>query len=334
MESIYLVTGASGHIGHALVRQLLAEGKRVRGLVFRAENLEDRMPQDLEIFRGDIRDKESLRPFFSFPEYRPIKVIHGAGIISISSKIEKEMLTTNIDGLKNIIALCEEYKAKKLVYVSSVDAILAPPKGESISETNDFRPGLLKSPYAKTKAQASALALEASKRGLNVTVVQPSAVLGPYDYGPGHVNQMIIDYCTGRLFAGIRGAHDFVDVRDLAQGIIAATDKGKKGECYILANQQVSVTELFALLHKLTGKRNIKLILPINLVLALSPLIEWYYRLRKTRPLFTRHSLAALSANSCFSHKKASDELGYTNRPLEETLKETINWLEKEGFFN
>ncbi len=331
MDSIYLVTGVSGHIGNAVARRLVAEGGTVRGLVFRAKGVEKKLPSAVEIFRADITDLESLRPFFQVPVGRTIKVIHSAGIISITSKVQPQMEFTNIEGLKNVIALCDEVKAKKLVYISSVDAIPPHPKGMTISEVQDFDSTLVRSPYAKTKARATALALEAAARGLDVTVVQPSAVLGPYDYGRGHVTQMVIDYCTGRLFAGIKGAHDFVDVRDVAKGIVAATDKGKTGQCYILSNQQYTVAEIFALLHQITGKRKIKLMLPLQLILTIAPLIEFYYRLRRTPPLFTVHSLAALSGNTLFSHRKAAVELGYTTRPLEDTLRETIEWLKEAG---
>ncbi len=328
MEELYLVTGAAGHLGNTLVRKLLALDKNIRCLVLPEEtNLPD---GDLEIYYGDICDKESLFAFFDNPENKSLIVIHCAGIVSIASKYQQKVYDINVTGTKNIVDLCQQYKVKKLIYVSSVHAIPEKAKGETIVEISDFNPDDVVGLYAKTKSQATNYVLLASKKGLNASVVHPSGILGPFDYGHGHMNTLVIDYYKGRLTAGIKGGFDFVDVRDVADGIITCSEKGGIGECYLLTNKRFSIKEMLNLLHEITGKKKIKIFLPLWFVKLTALAAETYYKIRKQTPLFTSYSIYTLSTNALYSNAKAKAELNYTNRDIKETLQDTINWLHKK----
>lgn len=331
MKEIYLVTGAAGHLGNVIVRQLIEEGHWVRALILPGENVEGKFPQGVELFTGDITDLESLRPFFTAPEDASLHVIHSAGIISIASKVQAQMEAVNVGGVKNIIALCKEYQVAKLVHISSVHAIPELPHGETISEADYFHPDLVVGPYAKTKAQATALVLNAAEEGLDATVVHPAGIVGPYDYGRGHITQLVVDYCSGRLFAGVKGGYDFVDVRDVARGTISACKKGQKGACYILSNRYISIPEFLNLLHEVSGRPRVKLFLPPWFAKLTVPLSGFYYSLLRQTPLYTAYSLYTLSSNAQFSHEKASRDLGYTTRPFKETLADTVDWFRKQG---
>ncbi|MGH0053937.1 MAG: NAD-dependent epimerase/dehydratase family protein [Sphaerochaetaceae bacterium] len=328
MDKLYLVTGAAGHLGSVITRKLLDKGRHVRAFVLPNER---NIPEGAGIVFGDVCSKESIRPCFENLEGRELVVIHCAGIVSITSRFSQVVYDVNVTGTRNIVDLCKDYNVSKLVYVSSVHAIPEKPIGETISETVEFDPDKVLGVYAKTKAEASAYVLEAARQGLNACLVHPSGIIGPYDNGRGHTTTLIIDYCKQRLVSGIDGGYDFVDVRDVANGVISACERGGHGECYILSNRFYKVRELFDMLQLITGRRKIRVYLPIWFVRATARLSELYYRILKQTPLFTSYSIYTLGSNSLFSHEKARRELGFTTRDMEETLKDTVKWLKETG---
>ena len=161
--------------------------------------------------------------------------------------------------------------------------------------------------------------------------MHPSGICGPYDYGHGHLTQLVQDFCTGRLAAGVDGGYDFVDVRDVAAGILACCERGRPGECYILSGRYCTVRDVRAMLHRITGRRRVRVMLPLWLARAAAPLSEQYYRLLRQPPLYTAYSLYTLSSGARFSHAKAARELGYTTRPFGTTLADTVAWLRRQG---
>ena len=328
METLYLITGAAGHLGSVITRKLVETGKLVRALAIPNEK---HLPEKAEIYLGDVCDKESIRPCFENLNGCNLIVIHCAGIVSIASKFNQAVFDVNVTGTKNIVDLCREYNVSKLIYISSVHAIPEKPAGITTTETSEFNPDHVVGLYAKTKAEATAYVLNAAGQGLNACVVHPSGITGPYDYGRGHITTLVIDYYKQRLTSGVNGGYDFVDVRDVADGIIAACDKGKQGGCYILSNKYFKVCEILTMLHEITGKRKIKSFLPLWFVKATAPLAELYYKILKQPPLFTAYSIYTLNSNALFSHQKATTELGYTTRDMKETLNDTVNWLKENG---
>lgn len=329
MKTIYLVTGAAGHLGSTVVRALLARGETVRGLILPGET--SPLPDGCRPFSGDVCAPMSLIPFFHHTSEESLVVIHCAGVVSISSHFDKKVYDVNVLGTRNLLALCRQFQVQKLVYVSSVHAIPEKPQGETITETDTFDPHKVKGLYAQTKAQATKLVLEAAEQGLPACVVHPSGILGPYDVGHGHLTALVRDYCRHQLTAGVKGGYDFVDVRDVAAGILACCDKGKPGSCYILSGQYSSVRRLLDTLSRVSGQKPIRTYLPLWFAKLTAPLSELYYKLRREPPLYTAYSLYTLSSNACFSHEKATKAFGYHPRPLEETLQDTVQWLRGHG---
>ncbi len=325
METIYLVTGAAGHLGGVITKQLIAQNKKVRVLIMPHETLD---VKGVSIFYGDVRDVETLRPCFEDLGDTQLIVIHCAGIISIASKVSPLLYDVNVNGTQNMVDLCQAYGVKRLVYVSSVHAIAEKPHGEVIVETDEFDPDKIVGAYAKTKAMATANVLAAAKQ-LDVVVVHPSGIVGPYDHGNNHLSALIIDYYKRRLLFGIVGGYDFVDVRDVAQGVISASENGRAGHCYILSNQYYSIKSILDYLAEITKRPKLKIMVPMWLIKPMVPLAEWYYRIRKEPPLFTDYSIYTLQTNARFSHEKASLELGYTTRAMDETLNDSLNWLKR-----
>ena len=324
MEKIYIVTGAAGHLGSTIVEKLVANGCNVRSLVLKSEK---HIPNGSEIYYGDICDKESLKPLFDNPTNAELYVIHAAGIVSIKGAYDEKVYNVNVNGTKNIADLCLENDVKRMVYTSSVHAIPELDKGEVIKEVNDFNPDLVKGLYAKTKAEATAYVLSLVSQGLNAIVVHPSGIIGPNDYANNHIVALIRDYYNHDLTAAIKGGYDFVDVRDVALGTISALNKGQVGECYILSNHYYTVKELLTICHEVTNKKEIKVYLPIWFIKLVAPIAEYYYRLKKTPPLFTAYSIYTLQSNANFSNEKARNELDYTTRDMRETIVDTVGYL-------
>lgn len=330
MQRLFLVTGASGHVGSNIARQLAAQGESVRCLVLPRDRALALQGLNVELAPGDVCDQSSLVPFFAVDQPTELYLIHAAGIVSITREHQQRIYDVNVTGTKNIVELCLAHGVKRLVYVSSVHAI--PERyDQAIVETRSFDAAAVAGLYAKTKAEATKLVQNAGQNGLDVVVVHPSGVIGPGDFVGGHCNQMVIDYLNGSLIAGVEGGYDFVDVRDVASGTIAAALVGQSGECYILSNRYFSVRELFDLLAAVSGNPRIRFFLPMWLAKATAPLAEVYYRLRRQPPLFTSYSLTTLTSNTRFSHTKADRALGYQVRTMRETLHDTVVWLREQG---
>ena len=325
----YIVTGAAGHLGGYITRELLSRGKHVRALVLPGETCPgfiDINRDLLEEYTGNVCDTASLEPLFGAQPPDGLIVIHCAGIVSISRKEDRRVYDVNVGGTKNIIELCEKHNVRRLVYISSVHAIPSLPRGQVMREVQTFDPGAVSGYYDKTKAIATQLVLDAAGTGLDAVVVHPSGIIGPNGLQTGNMARLMTLFIRGRLPAAIHGGYDFVDVRDVAAGVVAASEKGNSGECYILSNRFVDLKELFDTLAQVGALKKLKRYLPMWLAKAAAPFTELYYRLARKTPLFTRYSLNTLSENSVFSHDKASGKLDYITRSLRETLADTALW--------
>ena len=325
MEKIYLITGAAGHLASVLIKKLKDKGCKMRGLIL--PNEKGISDNQITYFTGDVTKKESLTEFFSSLEGFEIILIHLAAIISIQDKVSPAVYDVNVNGTMNIIEKCKEYNVKRLLYVSSVHAIPEPDKITMIKEVDHFSKDLVDGAYAMTKAEASQLVLDAEKTGLDVVIVHPSGITGPGDLGRNHLTQLMQMYLHHKLPMGVTGGYDFVDVRDVADGIILATEKGKKGECYLLSNRYVPIPELLECMRLATGRKNKKLCCPLWIAKLVAPIGEAFAKIMKKRPVFTSYSLKTMEANGHYCHDKATMELGYSPRDIKYTIADTINYL-------
>ena len=215
--------------------------------------------------------------------------------------------------------------------VSSVHAIPEKPAPETITEPDRFAPDEILGDYGKSKAMATALVLEAAQSGLNASVVLPSGILGPGDLARGNMTRMLLAFCRGRLSLGVKGGYDFVDVRDVAVGILACAERGKAGECYILSGHYASIQDLLALTASLLGRKVPRLCAPAALAGCAAPIFEKISQLRGECPFFTPYSIAVLRSNGHFSNAKAVGALGFHARPLRETLRSMILWFQGQN---
>lgn len=321
------MTGAAGHLGRTLVNRFLELQKNIRILVLPQEK---HVPSGhLEVFYGDVTQFESLIPFFECPKDSELIVIHCAGIVSITSTYDELVYKVNVIGTRNIVNLCFEANVKRLIYVSSVHALPEKDHRQCIEEISYFNPKDVIGYYAKTKSEASAIVLDAFEHGLKGNIIHPSGIIGPNDYANTNMTALIIDYMQNRLKIGTQGGYDFVDVRDVANGIINCISKGKEGECYILSNRYYSVKTILETLYEISLKRNIRLFIPLNVLKPFSRLVEAMYQQAHRTPLFTPYSIYTLQSNSNFSHKKADHDLDYNPRDLRSSLIDMIAWLKE-----
>lgn len=327
MKKLYIITGANGHLGSALIGELEKNKDcEVRGLVLAGEPVPSY--KNVTYYEGDVRDGESIRRLLKNRDGRRTIVIHTAGIVAISEGISTQLYDVNVNGAKTIAAVCLEEKVDRLVYVSSVHAIPEKAKPQVLREVETFSAGLVEGGYAKTKAEATQAVLDAVAQGLDAVIVHPSGIIGPYNGQGNHLVQMIADYLRRRLPACVKGGYDFVDVRDVARGCLLAAEKGKCGECYILSNRHYDVKEVLGMVRENAGGRKLP-VLPMWMAKMAAPLLGWYAKLKKERPLYTRYSLYTLSSNDRFSHDKATKDLGWQPRDLSETVADTVTWIQR-----
>ena len=326
MYEKYLITGATGFLGRTVLAQLQDTQAEIRALVMDGDPLAREIPENVRSVSGDVCDKAALERFFESADAHTC-VIHCAGIISVASRPGDRIYRVNVDGTRNILKFCRKHGVAKLVYVSSVHAIPEKPKGTEIAETTVFSPDLVKGDYAKSKAMATSLVLQAAKDGLNASVVFPSGIIGPGDLGKGSITNMLLSFLAGKLPLAVRGGYDFVDVRDVAGGVIACAQRGQAGHGYILSGHYATIRDILELVKKTVNLRRSVSYLPICFAKMIAPFYE-RISLRRREPLyFTPYSIAVLDSNGLFSREAAATALGYAPRPLCNTIRDTVAWL-------
>lgn len=322
------VTGATGHIGNVLVRELIACGELVRAFVLPGDDLRPLRGLNVEIIYGDVTDLRSLESAFAGAEL----VFHLAGIVTIMPSMRKVLERINVGGVRNVIAACRTASVHRLIYTSSVHAIAEPSHGTMIDETQPFDPDRVLGDYARSKALATLILLnEAGKGGFDAVICCPTGVIGPWDYGISNIGQLILDFASGHLKSYVKGAYDFVDVRDVANGLILAAQKGQSGRHYIFSGAQVEVPELMKELERNIGYPAPTYEIPSTIARAAGVLASVYYRLIRRRPVFTAYSIDVLKSNSQVSSARAYQELGFTTRPWQDSIRDQIEWFRTEG---
>jgi dihydroflavonol-4-reductase len=318
-----LVTGATGHIGNVLVRKLLDQGEKVRALIWRGEDTRHLKGLDVEQVQGDVLDPASLEPALRGIE----TVYHLAGLISIMPGRNPLVWRVNVEGTRNMLEAARRAGIRRLIYTSSIHAIARAPHGVTMDESLGFDQNNPYGEYDRSKAAASLEVQEASGYGLDAVIVCPTGVIGPYDFRGSEMGEVIRNAAEARPMFYVTGAYDFVDVRDVVSGLIAASERGRRGESYILSGQRLTVRYLLETVREVTGKAFASIKIPFSLAELAARYTPWYYRRTKVKPRFTPYSLEVLQSNSDISCKKAMMELGYKSRPIYESIADTARWF-------
>jgi dihydroflavonol-4-reductase len=325
------VTGASGFAGGNLLRVLLAEsqktgrGQEIRALLHR--NRQTVAGLNVEQVTGDIRDFDSLVRAFQGVEV----VYHLAGSISLEMDSWTELEAINVAGTRNVVEACLRCKVRRLVHFSSIHALEQQPFDRPVDENNPLATRADYPPYDRSKAAAESEVRAGMARGLDAVILNPTGLVGPYDFQPSFFGEAILLIARGMLPALVNGGFDWVDVRDVARGAIAAADNAPPGASYILGGHWHSVREIAEITAQIRGQRAPILTAPMGLAQAAAPVVETLCHLARLRPIFTRATLRALRSNHQISHTRAAYELGYAPRPFKETLTDTLAWFEETG---
>jgi dihydroflavonol-4-reductase len=322
---ITVVTGASGHVGNNLVRSLLAEGRQVRVMTHRNISLLDTF--DVEKIHSDILDTDTLNAVFKGAEI----VYHLAAKVSIESSGWADLHAINTIGTRNVANACLKNGVRRLIHFSSIDAIEQKPLDVPVDELSP--PALNKKhpPYDRSKAAGEAEVQAAIKKGLDAVIVNPTAIIGPYDFLPSHQGQMLLSMACGKLPALVKGGFDWVDVRDIVSGAMQAEKLASKGAKYILGGHWASLSEIARIVEEAIGVPSPSFTCPLWLASASAPLVTGFEHLRGRRPLYTKASIIAINSNRHINHEKAEKELGYHSRPLEQTIRDTLTWFADYG---
>ncbi len=320
------VSGASGHLGANLVRMLLRQNHAVRVLV----HTDSRALQGLnvEIVKGGLEDIAVLQRFCHDREV----VFHLAAKISIGNEGYDEVYEVNVQGTKNLTIAAREAGVKRFIHFSSIHALQQFPRDKPLDES---RPWAIHSNmvYEKTKALAEKWILEQNAPDFQVIVLNPTAIIGPFDFKPSYLGQVIQMIYKDTLPGLVPGGYNWVDVRDVAQAAITAMEKGKPGERYLLSGEWQSLKSLARMVCAYRNKKCRLPVFPFWLARIGVPFMALYAQWKNREPLYTNISLNILqSANQHTINDKARRVLSFSSRPLEKSVADTLTWFKKHQY--
>ena len=256
-------------------------------------------------------------------------VYHLAAKIDLSPKKDPMMYIINVEGTRNVVDACLS-SGLRLVHTSSHHALEREPLDQPLTEDKPLALNE-KCEYHRSKAIGETIVLDACERGLDAVIVNPGSMIGPHDYEPSMIGAVLIDLYFGRVPVLLEMLSDYVDVRDVADGMIAAAEKGRTGERYFLTGEVIPVREMVSLYGELTGAKVPTRALPLWVGWVLLPFALAGSAVTKKEPFITADMLRASVSNDVVSHDKAHRELGYTVRPLRESLTDAVAWYRERG---
>ncbi len=325
-NNLTVVTGASGHVGANLVRELLLKGRKVRVLVRKDRRALEGLP--VEAVEGDVLDKESLVRAFAGADV----VYHLAALISITGGQGGLVEKTNVNGAANMVSAALECKVRRVVHFSSIHAYRGHDNRDKvIDETTETALGPENLAYDRSKAMGELEVLKGVKAGLDAVIVNPTSVIGPYDFKPSRMGQLFLDLYNRKIPALVDSGYNHVDVRDLAAGAMLAEERGRTGEKYLLSGEWRHFRELSETVEKVTGRKTTKSCAPLWAAAMAAPFAYGWAKLTGAPVLFTPESIKILRGHRHISCAKAERELGYTRRPVEETVRDIYAWYRSAG---
>lgn len=316
-----VITGASGFLGAHLARTLKDRGVEVRAADrSRGPALDD---VDVEFVEIDVLDPASLRAAFEGQD----RVFHLAAIISIVGDPTGEVWRVNVHGPRNAATVAFECGVGRFVHCSSVHSFDLERCGPSLDESGPPTTHPDAPAYDRSKRAGEEAVRLVVQKGLGAVVVNPTGIIGPDDRGPSRMGETVLQFMTRKIPVGITGQFDFVDVRDVVEGLIAAGDRGRTGDNYLLSGSRLSIRELGMLVERYSGVPVPPLSIPLRLVTPLAPLVMQIEQ-RTKKPIFTPDAMHALKYSPVVSHYRAATDLGYRSRPIHETVRDTVAWFE------
>lgn len=320
-----LVTGATGLVGNNVVRLLVARGEKVRVLVRHSSNLASLEGLPVELACGDIRDAASVGAAFRGVE----RAIHAAASVHIGWHGLAEQRADNVEGTRNVAEAAWRCGAR-LVYVSSIDALAVHPHGEVVDEDTPGTSNVL-CPYVVTKREAERVVLDLVAKGLDAVIVNPGFMLGPWDWKPSS-GRMLLKAASGWAVLAPPGTNSFCDVRDVAEGIVAALVRGRGGQRYILGGKTLSYMDALLIFARIMGQRpplRVARRMTVKAVGSMGDLLAWLTG-GESEVNSAATEMSMLAKN--YSSARAGAELGYQTRDIEQSATDAWKWLRDYGY--
>lgn len=323
-----LVTGANGLLGVNLVRELVRSGVTVKAFVRHSANLKGLHNVPCQIWRGEITSSDDVHKALLDCD----GVVHAASTTSVLPLDFAIFERINVDSTKIIVQAALSQGNKRVVYVSTAAVFGAGPKQNPGTEQSPFALGEFRSGYIDTKVMAQDHILNSvSTRGLNAVVVNPTFMIGPYDVKPSSGKIILHGLSRGIQWCP-KGGKNFVDVRDVAQGIFRALSGGKIGECYLIAGENLTYKEFFLRLNTLAGRTRVQVVLPRPIFRAAGAVIDTWNQITGEKKPFTKSNAGILTLDNYYSGEKAIRELNIKPSPVDDAISDALEWFRKENY--
>jgi dihydroflavonol-4-reductase len=324
---IVAVTGGAGRLGNVVVRQLRARGDRVRVLEPRAEAATSLAGVDVELHAGSVLDPDAVAALVEGAD----RVLHLAAKVDLDRDRDGSLRAVNVEGTRIVAEACLE-RDIRLVHCSSHHALELRPLAQPLDEG---KPLALDAAcdYHRSKAHAEQLVLNlVRERGLDAVIASPGTLVGPFDFEPSILGRALLDLYHRRIPVLMQVVSDYVDVRDVAAGMLAAAEKGRRGERYLLTGEVLGLREMLQHWGELSGVPMPRLVLPYWFGWAMLPATLAAARLTGKPALFTAGMLRSSVSNRVVSHAKAARELGFAPRPARQALAGALEFYRGEGW--
>jgi dihydroflavonol-4-reductase len=323
-----LVTGGTGFVGANLVRELLADGHRVRVLARAGGDRRALEGCAVDIAEGDLLDVAAVRAAVAGAEH----VYHVAADYRLWARDPRELYRANVDGTRHVLEAASRAGAARIVHTSTVGALGIPADGTPGDESTPASLADMVGPYKASKFLAERVADELAARGAPVVIVNPSAPVGPWDVKPTPTGQMIVDFLAGRMVGSLDTGLNLVHVRDVARGHILAAARGRVGARYILGHRNMSLLEIFRALAVLTGRPAPRFRVPYAVAWLAAAGMEGWARVSGRAPQVPLTAVRMARKRMFFDAGRAVRELGLPQTPVEVALRDAVEWFTARGY--
>ncbi len=323
-----LVTGATGFIGSAIVRELLKDGVEVKALVRKGSDTRNIGGLDVEQAYGDIRDKDSVKAALKGCN----TFYQAAALYAVRGVPEEQFYDINVEGTRAALTAALEQGMEKVVYTSSIAAVGCCTEKKPVDENTIFNLGKLGIPYVTTKYLGEQAAMEFARRGLPLVMVNPAVVVGVRDVKPTPSGQIVLNILNGKYPAYPDGGANFVDVEDVARGHVLAAQKGKIGQRYILGNANMTVGEFFRLVGEVAGVTVPARKIPASVMVSLGYVSQFVSAVARKPATMDAKSARFACAYTYCDCSKAVTELGMPQTPIRTTVEKAVDWFTDNGY--
>lgn len=328
-NEIAAVSGATGFIGSAVVRELVAQGRKVRALVepgASTTNLDD-LP-DVNKISVDVNDRAGMLQALEGAKH----FFHLAAIYKVWSLEPEAIWRVNLEGMTTSLLAARDAGVERIVYTSSIAAVGLGEGQTPADENTPWNIGDIANDYIASKHQAERVAFRLAEAGLPVVIVNPAFPFGRGDVGPTPTGEIILNLLRGKVPGVGAGGFCAIDVDDVAKAHVAALTKGRVGERYILGNHNVTLRDFFALVADVAGMKAPKLPIPAVFARGFASSMEWWSdHVSKKPPLATNKSVQYMQRYAFFDGTKARRELGMPCTPLRESVEKAVEYFRTRG---